>query len=48
VSMQDQTSKAEAVMQPSHSIVYEPTNWQVDDIEHLASRIWSANWSEMG
>lgn len=27
---------------------YEPTEWQLQDIEYLAQRTFSANWSEMG
>ncbi len=27
---------------------YQPADWQLEDLEHLAARDWSANWSEMG
>lgn len=33
---------------PDEQARYEPADWQQKDIDYLATRDWSANWSEMG
>ena len=37
-----------AFVTPEVTKTYEPTDWQVEDIDDLSTRDWSANWSEMG
>lgn len=45
VSTDVETSKGEEVINPSR---FQVADWQEQDIQHLAGREWSANWSEMG